>query len=126
MTDNKEETYNEEDIAFAKAILLVDELNQYIIDLYNDVKLPEIGYRMILSTMPSKISDDVFQKILDITHPKKLEHTSFTDDLQRALNGLREVHTEFPDTEEYSLLMLKEQMLKSNHLKLDEMYKDEL
>lgn len=125
MTDNTE-TFTQEEVDFAKAILLVDELNQYILDLYHDVKLPEIGYRMILSTMPSKISDDVFEQILYLTNPKKPEHTSFTDDLHKALNGLREIHTEYPDTEEYSMLMLKEQLLKSDHLKLDDMYKDEL
>ena len=119
--DNKPTPQNQEGIDVARAILAVDELSQFILEVYNSANASELGYEFLLSTMPTKIDDALFQRMLELSEKVPEKYKVTAKQVRDVLLSLREMHAAHPSVESYSLMVLTGDMIQSRYVSLDEM-----
>ncbi|MES2215194.1 MAG: hypothetical protein V4485_04145 [Pseudomonadota bacterium] len=117
---NNESNPNEEEVDIANAILIADECNQFIMDTYISASAVPLGYNALISTMPTKIDQSGFQRMLDLSTKVPEEYKSVAENVKEALGLLREIHTAYPEVEQYSLMSLTGEMLLHSSYLLEE------
>ena len=109
-----------QNINTANAIITANELATYVLQVYQEVTAIDIGYQLLLSTMPTKVDEETFQKAIEIAGKVDSKFRMTADQIQVALRILRDLHTTHPTSEAYSLIALTGDMLNSRHILLDD------